>query len=1495
MKTSITHSALRICIIFAFLFSFTKSLAHDFDVDGIYYNINGNEASVTYRGTSYNDYSDRYVGDITIPSNVIYNGVSYSVTGISNYAFYRCTGLTSINFPPDLICKITSIGNYAFFGCTGLEDFTIPESIISIGDYAFRGCSSLETLNFYAINCADLSDLFNNPFRSLNITTINLGDSVQKIPANFANGLTKLNSVNIPNSVKSIGNSAFEDCSGLTSVNIPNSVTNIGNSAFYGCSSLTDVYSSIADPSMVSMGNKVFYLYNEDYSNRRLHVPLGSIPAYRVDQKWRTYFATIEDEETVVDIELKGELQIVEGGNEVHNSNTSISYDQLWITYTGYEDVEFTILFDTSFYMAPGGGGSEKRDGEKYSYYLLNGDDVSEYVSWDAQNKRYIVDLYSLVVGDVFNGFDSEELDYFDIYCDFSFIITVHAEGYNDLSKEYSGNSSHEHNNDEGGFPPDISLLGSSDLSTFVTVSFDCSIHSSYSDHGGPLFEGDLRGYYGSDVYAFERTNEDYYVTVYAEQRSAPEGLYWGNASKTFLIPAKKASITISRFLDNEPHSYYGFYFSYADGYSDGITINPDLAVIGEKESLVVAELSQWLSTTGCTWGNMTFGDVDCNISIDGQTVSDFCCESFYSYDDNLVCVVDLLPYGNAFGGNHQFKVTATDRYNSLSVDTVLSYHPIDTILTPYSLVIDVNSGIGGCSLFVDDEEVELSNDGPGTPAHIYALPRKDHDYSIIVQVGNVIANSDDDYYEPYQGRCQETTIVVPAKDIFDFEEDGVYYSITSENEVIVANGEDAYQGVIIVPSTVTYDGVTYTVTGIGYDAFADANLTNLVLPVTISSIDSTAFTGCHIGSLIINGNGAWTAGAIDCDIDNLYVMSGVTGIQGLTVNPVATVYSYSTLPPACNEQTFIDYNAELHVPATALAAYFTAPYWNNFINISSDAVEPMGVTLDKDSVSVLVGNQFTLTATPVPANATPDQFLWTSSDETIATVENGVITAVHVGECDIKAYLLDKMAVCHVVVTEIAPTAVTVNPDFAKLELGSQMTLTATVMPEDATDKVVTWETTNSDVATVDSLGTVTAVGSGECFVTATCRDKQATCHIIVVDHFVFITLDEHEVRLMPNHMVTLTPSVMPEGTSLVVTSSNPVVAATRMANGKIQVVGITEGRTIIKVNSTDGYAEADSCLVKVYTLRGDVNGDGFINIADVTTLINYVLGGNANGVIWENADANNDKDINVADVTKLISAILSGTELDPKEEPIEGAETFTVNGVTFTMMPVEGGTFTMGATPEQGTSDPWNDERPTHEVTLSTFSIGETEVTQALWQAVMGSNPSEFTGDLNHPVEMVSWDDCQAFITQLNQLTGRNFRLPTEAEWEYAARGGNKTSGYKYAGGNDINELAWWDTNAGDGVGPNSPEYGTHPVRSKKANELGLYDMSGNVWEWCQDWYGSYSSEAQTNPTGPATGSNRVYRGGSWLNYARNCRVSSRYHWTMNGTNYMGLRLAL
>jgi formylglycine-generating enzyme required for sulfatase activity len=226
------------------------------------------------------------------------------------------------------------------------------------------------------------------------------------------------------------------------------------------------------------------------------------------------------------------------------------------------------------------------------------------------------------------------------------------------------------------------------------------------------------------------------------------------------------------------------------------------------------------------------------------------------------------------------------------------------------------------------------------------------------------------------------------------------------------------------------------------------------------------------------------------------------------------------------------------------------------------------------------------------------------------------------------------------------------------------------------------------------------------------------------------------------------------------------------------------------------------------------------------------------------------------------------------------ENSTTITVNGVSFVMIKVEGGTFQMGST----TGD--SNERPVHQVTLTNdYYIGETEVTQELWKAVMGNNPSSFKGSDQLPVERVFWNDCQTFITKLNELTGKTFRLPTEAEWEFAARGGNASQGYTYSGSNTVGDVAWYNV------------YQTIKVATKAPNELGIYDMSGNVWEWCQDWYrSSYSSSAQTNPTGPTSGSYRVKRGGSWHLSGLDCRVSSRSYSAPSYTNgTIGLRLVL
>jgi len=395
-------------------------------------------------------------------------------------------------------------------------------------------------------------------------------------------------------------------------------------------------------------------------------------------------------------------------------------------------------------------------------------------------------------------------------------------------------------------------------------------------------------------------------------------------------------------------------------------------------------------------------------------------------------------------------------------------------------------------------------------------------------------------------------------------------------------------------------------------------------------------------------------------------------------------------------------------------------------------------------------------------------------------------------------------------VISDVSVTGVTLNRTTLTLAVDGTATLVATVQPESATNKAVSWSSDNADVATVDN-GTVTAKAEGTATITVTTLDgnKSATCAVTVNDGTVAVTgvtLDRTTLMLSVDGTATLVATVQPEDATnqAVSWTSDNADVATVDANGT--VIAKAEGTATITVTTLDG-AKSATCALTVNTLH-------------------------------------------------------------PGEPE---------------MVFVEGGTFTMGCTAEQG-DDCEDGEYPAHQVTLSSFNIGKYPVTQAQWKAVMESNPSFFTGD-NRPVETVSWSDAQTFIAKLNEVTGKNYRLPTEAEWEYAARGGNKSQGYKYSGSDGIDEVAWYAGNNG-----------THPVGRKIPNELEIYDMSGNVLEWCNDWYGEYSNAPQTNPQGPATGSRCVLRGGSWDAAAGYCRVSNRYTYPPGySDNDRGLRLVL
>ena len=309
-------------------------------------------------------------------------------------------------------------------------------------------------------------------------------------------------------------------------------------------------------------------------------------------------------------------------------------------------------------------------------------------------------------------------------------------------------------------------------------------------------------------------------------------------------------------------------------------------------------------------------------------------------------------------------------------------------------------------------------------------------------------------------------------------------------------------------------------------------------------------------------------------------------------------------------------------------------------------------------------------------------------------------------------------------------------------------------------------------------------------------------------------------------------------------------------------------------KVTITDGQLstiEVDLPQGREYTITSDRNGDDVYidGVKRGVTPLSISLSFGNHDVELQRDGKSTKKTINVSQVGNENSVYLTFGLTPRWQAGISASTKQVLQRLIDNMIEVKGGTFTMGATSKQG-NEAFSGEKPAHKVTLSDYHIGKYEVTQEEWEAVMEDNPSEFKG-ANKPVESVSWNDCQEFIKKLNLLTGLQFRLPTEAEWENAARGGNMSRGYKYSGSNIIGDVAWYWYNS---------SVTTHQVGTKQPNELGIYDMSGNVWEWCSDWYSRsyYSSSPSTNPTGLSTGSLRVYRGGSWLDFAQFCRVSYR-----------------
>ena len=685
------------------------------------------------------------------------------------------------------------------------------------------------------------------------------------------------------------------------------------------------------------------------------------------------------------------------------------------------------------------------------------------------------------------------------------------------------------------------------------------------------------------------------------------------------------------------------------------------------------------------------------------------------------------------------------------------------------------------------------------------------------------------------------------------------YYIVTGTNTAQITHAGthvDApvytYGGLgstISLPTSTTFNNKTYTVNGIYGAFYGCTNLKKVTIPDTYTYIGLSSFEGCTgltqinipEGVSYIGYNAFKNSGLTNVVIPSTVTEVGLGAFATTTgTSPIQTVTCLATTPPYVYQEvnktgqlnSWSGYNvfnnetytsAPLYVPRGCKSAYQAAYDWSNFSTVYEIAYD-----FEVDGIYYRITSQNTvevISRTDYNGNDNDSYEGEVVIPERVT--HNGVTyTVTAIGN--------NAFRMCKGLTSISMPNTIRTIGSYAFHYCEG---LTEVVIPNSVTTikNNAFWLCLNLREAVIpNSVTTVGSMAFRNCTeMTRVVIGKNVTS--IGSTSFVYCP-NITEVTCLAEVPPTLTES-----------GSNTTFAAEAYQNAVLRVPFASYDAYYNNVNWGRFNTIVSKQDVGLVT-AGDVNGDGNVSISDVTALIDLLLSGGA--IDNPAADVNGDSNVSISDVTALIDQVLSGTGGGGSTASGPARREFVINNYHFNMIKVDGGTFMMGLEGDAQAT-------PVHQVTLSDYHIGETEVTQALWTMVMGSNPSNHQGDGGLPVENMSWYDCQEFVAKLNAMYEERFSLPTEAQWEFAARGGNKSQGYVYSGSNSLGAVAWYSGNS-DGS--------THLVATLAANELGLYDMSGNVFEWCMDNWGAYTSVAQVDPQGPLTGEGKVCRSSAY-----------------------------